>query len=73
MTKSTPTVIKPKVYVQAFGQLPCSACGRKTHGKLGDYVRGDCGTYYDNLTPLCVRCHKRITQAAAKAVKGGLR
>ncbi|HEU0175086.1 MAG TPA: hypothetical protein VFV58_12575 [Blastocatellia bacterium] len=69
MTKSIPTVIQSKVYVHAFGQLPCSACGRKTHGKLGDYVRGVCGTYYENLTPLCARCHRRITKAAAEAVK----
>jgi hypothetical protein len=69
MTTPTPIVIKPKIYIQAFGQFPCSACDRKTIGKLADYVRGACGTYYENLTPLCKRCHLRIV----KAVKGGAR
>lgn len=63
----TPTVIKSKVHIQAFGQFPCDACGRKTLGKLADYVRGECGTYYTNTIPLCARCHRRIIRAAAKA------
>lgn len=69
----TPTTTRRRVYLCGFGQSPCDACGRRTFGKLADYVRGACGTYYENLTPLCARCHRRITEAAAESMKGGAR
>ena len=65
-TPATPTTITPNVYVQGFGQFPCSQCQRKTVGKLADYVIGSCGGYYANNKPLCSRCNRQRLRATAK-------
>jgi uncharacterized OB-fold protein len=58
-----------KVYFPAFGREACEACGKKTDYKLCDRIITTCGSTYTNCRPLCVKCHRRITKATAKAVK----
>jgi hypothetical protein len=67
MNEITPIIIKAKTYTQGFGQFPCSACGKRTSGKLADYVTLGAGGYYDNCVPLCSKCYRRVTKAAAEA------
>jgi hypothetical protein len=66
ITPAKTTTITPNVYVQGFGQSPCSQCQRKTIGKLADYVVGSCGGYYANCLPLCSRCNRQRLKATAK-------
>jgi hypothetical protein len=72
MKTITPNATARRVYIQGFG-AECCDCGRRTFGKLADHARGTCGTYFTNITPLCARCHRRITRASAKAVKEAAR
>ncbi len=64
--KELPQRTARRVYVQAFGRYPCSACGKATNGKLCDHITGACGTYFDNCVPLCLRCNERVAQASAE-------
>jgi hypothetical protein len=66
MQSKTPITIK-RVYLRAFGQLECLACGKKTSGKLCDHVSGPFGNYYTSGVPICPRCYKRVQAAVEKA------
>ena len=69
MIPTTPTTIILNVYFPFGKKAPCLCCQRQTAFKLADRISVGLGGYYVNLRPVCKRCHKRITKAAAKAVK----